>query len=90
MKQALLIIMLTVSACAGGDPASSCRPVCDARHNCVDSTVVPGICEDACLARQSDDAEYEQRVDACNACISERTCAEFLADCGAVCEGIPD
>lgn len=94
MKGSLWLIGLVVSGwvalvgCDAADRAFDCQSVCSRWKDCFDPNYDVSKCRDTCRAKAANDAEYEAKADACEACIGNRSCIGSVANCTTVCAGI--
>lgn len=84
----IFAIALLVPACGG--LRSDCSNYCERYHECIDSTVVIGTCEDRCHVWAVNNDERESKVDKCSECVSQNdTCSDATRRCLVDCAGIP-
>lgn len=85
---ALLVAGIAAPACGG--LSSDCSDFCDRWHECVDSKVDVGTCEDRCEGWADGDSDRETKVEKCAECLAQNdTCSDTSRRCAADCLGIP-
>ena len=90
-RRALLLAMMLSSGCAVVqriDTAIDCNGICARYASCFDSKYDTNACEDRCRASARADTEFRRKADACNACISERSCVAATFACVAECVSV--
>lgn len=85
-------LLLTGSAsllsCDAADRAFDCQSVCSRWRDCFNKDYNVGKCSDTCRAKAANDDKYEERADACEACIGDKSCIGSVASCSASCAEI--
>lgn len=74
--------------CDSVDNAIDCSQVCSAYADCFDSDYDVDACTDSCEADAKDDDSYENKLEACEACIEDLSCGEATFECGGDCINI--
>jgi major membrane immunogen (membrane-anchored lipoprotein) len=80
-----------LAACGADDEidnAVDCDSICGRYAECFDDSYDTGSCEAKCRDNASGDEDYEAKVDACDDCIDNESCAAGLFECSAECVGI--
>lgn len=67
------------------DSVIDCNGICDRYQSCFDSKYDTSACASRCRASASKDADFRRKADMCNACISERSCAQATFACVTEC-----
>jgi hypothetical protein len=84
------VALVLIAAPACGGLGSHCADYCDRFHECVDSTIDIGKCEDACHDWADGKSDRESKVDKCSECVSQNdVCSDVNRRCFADCVGIP-
>jgi hypothetical protein len=79
------------SACSGDnevDRLLDCHQICDRYSDCFDADYAVSTCRSRCENDADADAQFENRVDACENCIDGLSCAEGAFSCATECGGI--
>ena len=88
----LVFGVLTALACSEAvDEVTNtvnCASVCNRYYDCFESDGDVDGCTDRCEDAADASASREERLEACNACIDDRSCASATFTCGAQCDGI--
>jgi hypothetical protein len=80
-----------VAACSGDnevDRTLDCHSICSRYAECFDSSFDVEDCRDDCEDEADADAEFEDRVDSCEACIDDASCTEGTFSCTDDCVGV--
>jgi hypothetical protein len=94
MKTLLSIAgLLAVSAmlfggCGNVEAAFDCQGICDRYKSCYDSSYDTGKCAAKCRDNAHNDADYQNKADACDDCIGNKSCASATFNCAVQCAGI--
>jgi hypothetical protein len=85
----LLVAVAGVTGC-GDDPEEvtnriTCKDVCQRYASCFDSDYNVQACTDRCTADATADEEKEERLELCNECIDDESCAGAVFDCTTEC-----
>ncbi len=70
------------------DRAYDCNEICDKYRDCADANYDSSACASRCRDNASDDEAFEDKADACQSCIDDRSCAGAAFGCGTECVGI--
>jgi hypothetical protein len=70
------------------DNAVDCDSICGRYAECFDDSYDTGACAAKCRDNASGDENYEAKVDACEDCMDNESCASGLFECSAECIGI--
>lgn len=65
-----------------------CHQVCKRYADCFKSDYDVDGCSDKCENSADDDAARERKLEACDACIDDRSCNEAAFNCADECLGI--
>ena len=81
--------LLLTTAC-GDDPERvanriTCSDVCQRYADCFDANYDVEGCVDRCTNDATADEEKEERLEVCQACIDERSCASAVFSCTTEC-----
>jgi hypothetical protein len=92
-KRVVITFALAASAgvwgpSCGSDKLFDCQSVCSRFQSCFDSTYDVAACRMRCTDNAGREVEYRRRVDDCEACIDDRSCASLTFSCAARCLGI--
>jgi len=97
MKRFLVLPILTVLSLpfVGCDDATdpikntiTCADVCDRYKDCFDANYDVEGCTDRCENEATADEEKEDKLEACDDCIENRSCASAVFSCTTECAGI--
>ncbi len=67
------------------DNAIDCNGICDRYASCFDANYDVDACAHNCRDSANSDDSYESKVDACESCIDDMSCASSLFNCGDEC-----
>ncbi|MDQ3335139.1 MAG: hypothetical protein M4D80_08255 [Myxococcota bacterium] len=67
------------------DRAYDCDEICDKYKACVDPNYDDGACGSRCRDKTGNSAAAEDKADACQDCIDDRSCAGAVFGCGIEC-----
>lgn len=87
----LVTCSLAAGACSGDnevDRTLDCHAICSRYSECFDSDYDVDECRDECRREAAADAEFEDRVDRCEQCIDEASCAAGAFSCADNCVGV--
>ncbi|MGE0546256.1 MAG: hypothetical protein AB7O24_23890 [Kofleriaceae bacterium] len=84
----LLAFSLTHSGCDAADRAYDCDQICDKYKECADANYDDAACGSRCRDEAAESEAYEDKADACQACIDERSCTGAVFNCADECVGI--
>jgi hypothetical protein len=73
--------------CDKVDEAFDCQSVCSRYRDCFDKNYDVGKCRSDCRDNSDKNSSFRQKADACEKCISDRSCTGSFA-CAAECVGI--
>lgn len=88
------VVILGVSAGCGDDitdpltNAITCQDVCERYEDCLDEDYDVSSCRSRCEDAATDDEAWEDRLESCEACLDDRSCASAAVDCASECSGI--
>jgi hypothetical protein len=85
LSLAVTLFAVLVGGCRVFDSATDCHSICTRYQTCFDAEYDTGGCEKRCRDNANADSNYFRDVDTCNACISDRACAESVFSCGSNC-----
>ena len=88
MRTTLVMTMLLLGGCRVFDSAADCRDICGRYKQCFDQNYGTQSCEERCRDNANADADYYKKVDNCDACIGNNTCAASVFTCGVQCAGV--
>jgi hypothetical protein len=66
----------------------NCASVCDRYAECFDSDFDVEGCADRCEDEADASENREERLEACNSCIDDRSCTSATFNCATQCAGI--
>ncbi len=85
------IIVLAATSCGGFDATAECQTACDRYASCNDAEFDAGACTEACADQAVGDADFQTRVNTCDACVEDSDCVEGEEfGCAEDCAGIID
>ncbi|MGE0869756.1 MAG: hypothetical protein AB7P03_14420 [Kofleriaceae bacterium] len=84
----LLAFALTHTGCDTVDRAYDCNQICTKYKECADAAYDDAACAERCRDNAAESEDFEDKADACQACIDDRSCAGAVFSCGAECVGI--
>lgn len=93
-RSSLLLAFGLFSALACGEAVDevtntvNCASVCDRYADCFDNDFDVEGCTDRCEDDADASENREQRLEACNSCIDDRSCTSATFDCATQCAGI--
>jgi hypothetical protein len=79
---------IALSSCGEADKIFDCESVCSRYKSCFDGTYDVGTCRSRCKAKADADTSFQQKADACNACIDDKSCSEATFKCATQCAGV--
>lgn len=94
LMTALTTALLLLSTVVCGDAVDAvensynCAKVCDRYRDCFDSDYDAETCAQNCENTASDDTEYANTVNSCEACIDDRSCSESVFPCASECGSV--
>ena len=92
MKSRILaVLVVLVPACGAADEVEShieCDAICEKYADCYDSDYDIEECASDCRAEFDEDADYLDKIDACDSCIEDKSCSESTFECTDECVGI--
>lgn len=84
--------LLTAAACSEavdeGTNTVDCASVCDRYAECFESDFDVQGCTDRCEDEADASQSREERLEACNSCIDDRSCTSATFNCSTQCAGI--
>jgi hypothetical protein len=83
----VLTYLAVLTGCEAIDVLSNCQNVCDKYQDCFDPEYDVGACRSRCQ-ENSDNDDFADEVDSCEACIDDRTCVDGAFDCGPDCNRV--
>ncbi len=84
---AFSLVAVPFAACDSVETLVDCNAICDKYADCFDPDADVEECRNRC-EENADDEAYADDVDACEACIDDKTCVESAVECTAECGGI--
>lgn len=82
-----LALGVALGACSSIDNAIDCHTICKRYADCFNSSYDVGACEDRCKAN-SNDSSFQNHVNTCDACITDKSCTSAVFGCSADCNGV--
>jgi hypothetical protein len=70
------------------DNAVDCDSICGRYAECFDDSYDTDGCAEECRNSARDDEDYADKVDACESCMDDESCAGGLFECTTECVGI--
>ncbi len=80
-----------ILGCSAADPitnAITCNDVCSRYSECFNADYDIDGCTDRCENDATSDEDKERRLEMCDSCIDDRSCAESFVNCSDDCAGI--
>lgn len=84
---ALLLTTLAVAGCDEVDEKVDCAMICDRYRDCFDASYDTEACRGRCETNADTVADFDDKADACENCLDDRSCTGSFA-CVAECSGI--
>jgi hypothetical protein len=88
----ILAFGFSALGCDGGgrvDNRLDCKQICDRYAECFDDDFDVAECKSDCRDSANDDADFEDKVDACSDCLDgDQSCAKDTLSCSTDCVGI--
>lgn len=84
-------LLATLACSETADEATNlvnCHSVCERYSDCVDPDVDVDACTDRCEDEADASEAREERLEACDSCIEDRSCSSAGFNCGTECGGI--
>jgi hypothetical protein len=79
---------VAVTSCGETDRFFDCQSVCSRYKTCFDSNYDVGACRSRCRDKAEADSAFQQKADACESCIDDKSCTEATFKCGTQCAGV--
>jgi hypothetical protein len=79
------------TGCGNDNPVNAvenritCKDVCQRYSDCFDHSYDVDGCTDRCTNDSLDSSEKDAKLDACNSCIKDHSCAPAVFSCGSDC-----
>lgn len=70
------------------DTALDCNGICERYASCFSKEHDTSACASRCRANASKSPDFRRKADMCNACITERSCAEATFSCLTECVSV--
>ncbi len=87
-----LVLSLSIGVglvgCSEVDEAIDCNQICNRYKDCFDANYDVSACASRCESNADNVANYADKVDACENCIDDRSCASATFGCAAECSTI--
>jgi hypothetical protein len=84
----LAVFAAGITSCGEADKFFDCESVCGRYKSCFDNTYDVGACRNRCKAKADADTTFQQKADACDACIDDKSCSEATFKCATQCAGV--
>ncbi len=81
-------LAITQPGCDAVERIYNCSAICEKYEDCVDAEYDVSACKDRCTDAAADSEAYEDKADACQACVDDRSCTGAIFNCGTECAGI--
>ncbi len=92
MRAKILICLMFLGGLGAGhlagcssDEAIDCRQVCGRYKDCVDKNFDTTACQNRCEQRAKENRDFDDQLEHCDKCISDRTCSEAAVSCALQC-----
>ncbi len=88
---AFVLGAVLATACSGDDPVNelenriTCGDVCERYSECFDASYDVEECTDRCTEDATDDDEKDEKLEACDACMEEKSCVSAVFSCTDDC-----
>lgn len=76
------------TACSSIDNAIDCNSICKRYADCFNSAYDVSACESRCKSNSQNDADYQNKVNTCSACIDDRSCSSATFNCAGNCSNV--
>jgi len=86
------LLLSVLGACGKDDPITAidrttdCSTICKKYKECISSDYDTKSCEDRCTDMVSD--QKTDRIDECESCVGDKSCANSVFSCTTECAGI--
>jgi len=77
-----------LASCDEVDRVTDCQDICGRYADCFDSAYDVNACRNRCDEAASDSENFDQKVDTCENCLDDRSCASATFGCATECSGI--
>jgi hypothetical protein len=84
----VVFALAAVSACSSVDNVIDCHTICKRYGDCFNSSYDVGACETRCKNNSASDQNFQSKVNTCDACIDDKSCASATFNCAPSCNGI--
>jgi len=81
-------VLAFIGACGAADRAYDCQQICSTYKTCADANYDDRACAARCEDQAAASESFEDRADACQACIDGRSCLSSVFNCTSQCSGI--
>ena len=81
----LLGIATGMSSCGTADEIFDCQSVCSRYKDCIKNDYDVATCRSRCKDNSDRDRNYRDKADACEQCISDRSCTDATFRCAPEC-----
>jgi hypothetical protein len=88
LSGALAIALVSAVGCSDAENVISCHDVCSRYKDCFDDDYDVSSCTNRCQADASDSDSRQSRLNSCNSCIDDKSCAGAAFGCATQCSGI--
>jgi len=82
------LVLAAVSACSSVDNAIDCHTICQRYADCFNTSYDVGACETRCKNSAASEQDFQSKVNTCDACIDNRSCASATFNCASSCNGV--
>jgi hypothetical protein len=80
--------VLGFTNCGEADKIFDCQSVCNRYKTCFDSNYDVGACRSRCKDKADADKTFQDKADACESCIDDKSCSEATFKCATECGGV--
>jgi hypothetical protein len=81
-------VLVGAPGCRNVENALDCRGICDRYKDCYDHNYNTDDCHNRCEDKANDNKDFMRKVDACNDCLGDKSCASATFTCLDECGGI--
>lgn len=74
--------------CGETEAAFDCAQICNKYQECGNASYDVSACTSRCRNSAEDDTAFQNKADACEDCIDDRSCIGAVFNCGTECAGI--
>ncbi len=88
LPAALALVLASAIGCSDAENVITCHDVCSRYKDCFNEDYDVESCTNSCQADANGSDDKQARLNSCNACIDDKSCASAAFNCGTQCAGI--